>query len=267
MQTKDVEPILADIRQAIQKQESTKFFEKFRKGGSFDTESLGLIKDKLSSSNNTTAIVNAIDASLKDVLNNDNWDHSVEINDAMLRFIPESLHIKSTQRYAMVGMFMIVIAYVFFWFFGARKRFFGIPLLVVFSGFILSNPRITEGTAAAAQNAASSIFSQNSMALLTAPIIGLLTAIMQFASGASPRDAIANATGTMAMSLQDEVERRRKLMEYERTMEIQMKMSDPALIANAAMKGLDLATSAATSRLLPWVHSAKRMSNSLMGYH
>jgi hypothetical protein len=90
---------------------------------------------------------------------------------------------------------------------------------------------------------------------------------VQFASGASTGDAIATATGTMAMSLQDEVERRRKLMEYERTMEIQMKMSDPALIANAAMKGLDLATSAATSRLLPWVHSAKRMSNAFMGYH
>jgi hypothetical protein len=269
MKIDDVESILADIRHAIQKQDrNDEFFTKFRKGGGFDDGSLQLIIGKLKTENKSDAITEALKGSINGVVNNDNnWDHSVEINDAMLRFIPGFLHIESTRRYAMVGMFMIVVAYVFFWFFGARKRFFGIPLLVVFSGFILSNPRITDGTAEAAQKAASSIFSQNSMALLTAPIIGLLTAIVQFASGASTGDAIATATGTMAMSLQDEVERRRKLMEYERTMEIQMKMSDPALIANAAMKGLDLATSAATSSLLPWVHSAKRMSNAFMGYH
>jgi ABC-type transporter Mla MlaB component len=78
---------------------------------------------------------------------------------------------------------------------------------------------------------------------------------------------MSDATGEIAMSLKGEVERRRKLVDFERTMNIQMQTSEPVIMAKLAKEGIGHATSAAASALLPWFESAKKTANGIMGYY
>jgi hypothetical protein len=76
--------------------------------------------------------------------------------------------------------------------------------------------------------------------------IQLLNSCIKIVSGGSVTDAVADATGAVAVSLQDEIDRRRKMAEYEKMMEIQVQNSDPMIYSRLAKPWISAAWDTAT---------------------
>ncbi len=114
---------------------------------------------------------------------------------------------------------------------------------------MLSNPEETKRKAGEAVGFFDSVKNPNHLIVLSMTIIQLLNACVKIVSGGSVTDAMADATGAVATSLQDEIDRRRKMAEYERTIQIQAHHSEPMMYAR-------LAGDFTENQIKPWVSAA-----------
>jgi hypothetical protein len=183
----------------------------------------------------------AIRKGIKDIA--ENWDNAVDKNDAILRYIPFEME---TSRVGMTLVSILLVQYTFYAFFGARKRFFVFPALLLAAGFMLSNFDKTKQTAGEAIGFFDSVQNPTHLIVLSMTIIQLLNACVKIVSGGSVTDAVADATGAVAVSLQDEIDRRRKMAEYEKMMEIQVQNSDPMIYSRLAKPWISAAWDTAT---------------------
>jgi hypothetical protein len=125
-----------------------------------------------------------------------------------------------------------------------------VPTLTLLGGYALHRYNTD---AAVSQATKTALSDSDNFVILTSFIGALLTAATGLLSGANARSAIADAAGAMTTSLQDEVQRRKRMLENERTLQMQMKTSEPFLYA----KLLGDVTSGAFSTVAPWAASAK----------
>ena len=148
-------------------------------------------------------------------------------NDAMIMLLPSFLGVEKTSAASMTALFVAVVASTFFMFFGARKRFYLTPLVTFAAGYAISlsttstSDNIKRFGDLAAQNAT-----------ITLTVVGaILTFVTKMSSGSGTSDAMSVAMGTMAMSLNDEVERRRNEQYYRQMQIANLEATGPFLAA------------------------------------
>ena len=241
----------AKIRESVLEMNDTDF-NKFQKG--MDATAIASFKSLVNlgvkDTTNLQNAQNALDAVIKLKTSADIWENELVRHDALVGYIPTWLHIEESSRSGMTIMFSVIVGFVFFAFFGARTRYYMVPTLTLLGGYALHRYNTD---AAVSQATKTALSDSDNFVILTSFIGALLTAATGMLSGANARSAIADAAGAMTTSLQDEVQRRKRMLENERTLQMQMKTSEPFLYA----KLLGDVTSGAFSTVAPWAASAK----------
>jgi hypothetical protein len=146
-------------------------------------------------------------------------------SDAMLRVIPSLFKINETTREWMTGTFISVVASVFFWLYGARKRFYLTPLLTIASAYVMSNPVVEIKNSDNLKSIGTFASSNPSATLMI--VMTICTMITNVAGGSDVKGAFKDAMGTMAVSLNDEVDWRRKEQRYRQMQKAQIEASAP----------------------------------------
>lgn len=193
------------------------------------------------------ALVNVIRTKTREAV----WENVLVRHDALVTNLPNWLRIEEASQYGMSTLFAVIVAFVFFAFFGARTRYYVVPTLTLLGGYALHRYN-TDDTVNQATKAALS--DSDNFVILTSLIGGILTAATSMLSGSSAGSAMADAAGAMAISMEDELQRRKRMMENERIWQLQMKTSEPFLYA----KLLGDVASGAFSTVAPWAASAKK---------
>lgn len=145
-------------------------------------------------------------------------------SDAILRVFPLFSGINETTKLWMEGTFLSVVASAFFWLYGSPKRFYLTPLLTIASAYLMSSEIEIKNS----ENLNSiGKFAKENPSVTLAMVMAICTMITNVAGGSDVKGAFKDAMGTMATSLNDEVDWRRKEQRYRQMQKAQIETSAP----------------------------------------